>query len=209
MSMSPVVVDLSHYDSVTNLDAVWNAGIRGVIHKATQGTQYDDDKYDNRKPWFEERGFLWGAYHFAQFGNVRAQADNYLRKIKYDGKTLIALDFEEYKRSQMTVDQACQWLEIIRSETGQIPKIYSGAYFLRQVAPKGNAYLSQHKLWVAQYGPKVRMPVGWDHYWLWQYTGDGQGPTPHNIPGIKARGIDLNVFGGKDLAAEWIDLAKP
>ncbi len=36
-----VVIDLSHYNTVTNFSDVKAGGIVGVIHKATEGTKLD------------------------------------------------------------------------------------------------------------------------------------------------------------------------
>ncbi|MGY3459085.1 GH25 family lysozyme M1 (1,4-beta-N-acetylmuramidase) [Bradyrhizobium sp. LM3.4] len=67
--------------------------------------------------------------------------------------------------------------------------------------------MTSHRLWLCQYGPTPRLPTGFENWWLWQYTGDGIGPLPHNVPGIVAGngGIDLNAFDGTvdELAASW------
>ena len=49
-----------------------------------------------------------------------------------------------------------------------------------------------------------RHPLPWEKAWLWQYTGDGVGPLPHNVPGI-GRNMDINHYAGSDeeLAARW------
>src|SRR5262249_33460363 len=64
-------------------------------------------------------------------------------------------------------------------------------------------FFRQHRLWIAHYREKPTLPRGFYGYFLHQYTGDGSGPEPHEVPGIETRGLDLNEFGGEDLAAEW------
>jgi len=42
------MLGLSHHSSVSNLQTVKDAGIWGIIHKATEGTPFKDRKYDAR-----------------------------------------------------------------------------------------------------------------------------------------------------------------
>ena len=41
----PLVIDIYHGDAVKSMKKVYKSGIRGVIHKATQGTNFEDSKY--------------------------------------------------------------------------------------------------------------------------------------------------------------------
>lgn len=204
MAMSPVVVDISHHNKVTSLKAAYDYGIRGIIHKATQGSSMIDNRYHGRKEWAAENGFLWGAYHFADNSPVKAQVANFLATADADEHTLLALDFEPNNRRTMSLSQAKDFLTRAADQTGQRPLLYSGNLLKEQLGTKADAFISTHRLWICQYGPKVKYPPGFKKYWLWQYTGDGMGPTPHNVPGI-GTGIDCNVFGGVDLEKEWVD----
>jgi GH25 family lysozyme M1 (1,4-beta-N-acetylmuramidase) len=50
MSLLNVVVDLSHHNNVNSFQAAKDSGILGIIHKATQGTNFVDPNYDERRP---------------------------------------------------------------------------------------------------------------------------------------------------------------
>lgn len=203
--MTPLVTDLSHHNSITDIKAVYDAGIRGVIHKATEGTYYKDPTYKARRQWALDNGLLWGAYHFAADTDVEKQVDYFLDYADPDGLTLLALDYEENSRTgNMSIAQAKQFLQLVRDKTGQKPKLYGGSLLKAGLGKKADPFLASHRLWIPQYGPKATLPPGWSKYWLWQYTDGNVGPTPHRVPGITGL-VDLNTFGGTDLYSEWVD----
>ncbi|MDQ3746468.1 MAG: glycoside hydrolase family 25 protein, partial [Acidobacteriota bacterium] len=49
MELPNVVIDLSHHNTVTSFQQVKDAGILGVIHKATEGTSFVDPRYTERR----------------------------------------------------------------------------------------------------------------------------------------------------------------
>lgn len=166
-----------------------------------------DRTYASRKKAALAAGLLWGAYHFADNSDVEKQVDNFLSVVKPDDTTLLCLDYEPNGARTMSLAQAKQFLQLVYDRTGQRPVLYSGNLLKEQLTAP-DEFLCRHRLWLAQYGRAPKLPCGWSNYWLWQYTGDGIGPKPHSVPGIKTQGIDLNVFAGNDLAAEWVDKAK-
>ena len=202
-AMVPLVVDLSHHNEVEDWGKVYASGIRGVIHKATQGATYKDPTYTERRAAAKAAGLLWGTYHFADGSDVTKQVENFLSVAGTDPDTLLALDYEPNGKNTMSLVQAKQFLQMVYDKTGQRPVLYSGNLLKEGLKKKADPFFSSHRLWLAQYGPKAKLPNGFTSYWLWQYTGDGIGSLPHSIDGIKGSGIDLNVFGGTDLAAEW------
>lgn len=208
MTMKPTIVDLYHGDEVEDWNSVYAAGIQGVIHKATQGTKIVDKTYASRRTRALKAGLLWGAYHFADDSDVEAQVAHFLEVAQPDDNTLLALDYEPNGQRTMSLAQAKRFMELVYEKTGQRPVLYSGN-LIKETLTKPDPFFNQHRLWLAQYGNSPRLPVGWSNYFAWQFTGDGVGPTPHEVEGISTRGIDLNLFGGKDLAAEWAPNDRP
>mgnify|MGYP003386591729 FL=1 len=103
----PLVLDLYHGDVVTSWDTIHDSGIRGVIHKASQGSSIVDKKYADRKPQAQRAGLLWGAYHFGDGSDVDAQVNNFLSVVGDAKDTLLALDFEPNpKGASMSLSQA-------------------------------------------------------------------------------------------------------
>ena len=93
--INPKVVDLYHGDGVTDFAAAYAFGIRGIIHKATQGTDIADPAYAARRKLAADAGLLWGAYHFNSGDDPALQAKHFLSVAEPDATTLLALDFED------------------------------------------------------------------------------------------------------------------
>lgn len=216
MNIRPMVVDIYHGDTVSDLKATYASGIRGIIHKATQGVDVDDHAYAGRRVTAKGAGLLWGAYHFNTGASVAAQVDHFMRAAAPDAQTLMALDFEDNKVSEMSLSQAVEFLGLLDQKIGRKAWIYSGNRIKELIVHAGaptRTFLGQHPFWLCEYGPKAKLidaygnPLPWPRASLWQFTGDGIGPQPHNVPGISCgAGVDLNTYDGtpEQLAAEWV-----
>lgn len=183
----PYVADFYHGDN-PNFSALKAAGIVGVIHKATQGSDFVDPEYETRKPLAEAKGLLWAAYHFMDTTDVSAQVDLFLKTVGSDVRLI--LDWEEPPvGASPTQEQALEFLTQIQNQTGQIPWLY-GSSLIRTNLPDTFA---QFPLWLAEYGPIAHVPLPWKKYVLWQYTDVG------SIAG------DLSTFDGTNsqLANLW------
>lgn len=200
------VLDLSVHNEVRDLHATRASGVRGIIHKATEGVGFVDRKYAERRKMAKDAGLLWGAYHFANNSPVAAQVEHFLRVADPDENTLLCLDLEDNKRASgnytMSFDQAKEFCQLVFEKTGQRPVIYSGNLLKEYLRGRPDAFIARHRLWLAQYSARAVLPPGFKSYWLWQFSGDGWGGYG-TIPGIPTRGIDVNVFGGVDLEKEW------
>jgi len=218
----PRVADISHYNRVTDLAAAKAFGIRGIIHKASQGLTYRDEEYARRRVMAADAGLLWGAYHFNTGHDVAEQVENFLEAADPDDNTLLCLDFEDNPNSNMSIRQAAQFIELVEQQAGRQVVLYSGNRLKTQIVKADAAtvaVIARCRFWLCQYGPtpKLRddggrpLPFG-EAPWLWQYTGDGKGPAPHSVPGIDIPGhpgIDVNHFFGADdeLDAQWSGVA--
>lgn len=202
-----LVVDLYHGDVVTSFADAAKAGIRGIIHKATQGTKIVDSAYAARRKSATDAGLLWGAYHFATNEDVETQVVHFLSVARADPTTLVALDFEPYSNHTMRLAQARRFLIMVEQKLGRKAVLYSGNLIKEQLGGKADKFFGAHRLWLAQYGPVPKVQRSWKKPWLWQYSADGIGPGPHRVPGIPgANGqLDLNSYDGtpEQLATEW------
>src|SRR6201996_6717162 len=90
------VIDISHLSYVTDFNLMRrHSGILGVIHKASEGGDWVDQTYAERRPQAEAAGLLWGAYHYGSHQYSGAdQAQAFLAAAQPGPKTLLALDFE-------------------------------------------------------------------------------------------------------------------
>jgi len=195
--MLDVVVDISHFQQVSDFAAVKSSGIVGVIHKATQGTGYTDPSYAQHKSAALEAGLLWGAYHFADASDPAAQAQHFLSVTGGDPGTLHILDMEQnYAAGQpeasMTIAQAEQFVTGIFNATGRYPGFYSGSYIKELLGNQHNATLANCWLWLAQYSTSAVVPPAWPYWSMWQYTDGSNGQQP--VAGIG--NCDRSRFNG-------------
>jgi lysozyme len=201
--MKPSVIDISHWQTVDpGFEPAKREGIVGVIHKLTEGSSYVDDTVDARAFLAREAGLLFGVYHFVRPGNMKSQAEFFVNtadKLNLDenGALLYALDHED---PGVSLKQALDFLLAVEELTGKSPVLYSGHVLKEQLADGcEDPRIYNYRLWLAQYSSSPELPKGYDVYWLWQYTDQGQ------LPGI-APAVDLNQYFGDrvdDLIEEW------
>lgn len=208
MIINPKVVDLSHYNDVeyadgryTGFEKLRNAGIVGVIQKATEGSIFVDPLYSRRKKAALAAGLLFGAYHYFTGVSPMDQAEHFLKVAKPDQNTILAVDHEVRGVPLANVAKFC---ETVIDLIGIRPWIYSGFLIKEQMASADDSYWKQYHLWLAEYTVSPTWPAAWDKPTLWQFTGDGKGPVPHSMPGVRGE-IDINSFDGTDeeLKAVW------
>ena len=215
MALRPLVFDMYHGDASEERDGklvdladftkAYAAGYRGVLHKATEGVTFVDPLYKSRRAKAIAAGLKWGAYHFMRPGDVGDQVSFFLKAVGPSAlvpATRYALDYED---DRLALWQAIQWLELIRIATNQTPWIYGGGVIKDQVARGApSPALAQYPLWLAEYSQGDAIPRPWTKFVLWQRSGDGEGPNPHQIPGIGAK-EDVSWFDGSDadLALAW------
>jgi lysozyme len=185
-----VVIDLSHFNTVTSFPNIKSAGIVGIIHKATQATNWSDPTYADRKQQATAAGLWWGAYHFGTNDDGAAQAQYFLSKVNPGPNDLLALDFEENPNSQMTIAQAEQFVTEVFNQTGRYPGFYSDALAGKLLGNNKSAVLANCWFWRAQYGASAPIvPSTWSTWTMWQYTESGP------VNGISAP-CDRDTFNG-------------
>jgi lysozyme len=202
MKINPMVVDLYHGDTVSSFEAARQFGIRGVIHKATEGLTDTDHAYGGRRAAAHDAGLLWGAYHFMRPGDPVAQADHFIDMAEPDEATLLALDHED---PHAPLVSAIMFMRRVEDRIGRAMVLYSGFLIKAQITVgRGDLFLAGRRLWLSHYSTKPAWPATWSAPWLWQFTGDGEGPPPHSVPGLQDK-LDVNSFAGTadELAAQW------
>jgi lysozyme len=205
MAYTNAVIDISHHNGTLDLSIAQNAGIVGVIQKATQGTTFSDPTYHANYAQAQTLGLLWGAYHFGNGDDGVSQADFFLGNVGPEvSTTLLALDFESNKGgSTMSLQDARDFVTHINLITGKWPGLYGGSYLKENLGSQADPTLQNCWLWLAQYGPTAVLPPGWSNWTLWQYL-DGQVvPDPNPIAGISPCDRDYYVGSLADLQAKW------
>jgi lysozyme len=199
--MSDVVIDISHYDTVSqDFAATAKAGIVAVILKATQGTGFVDPTFLARAEEAKAAGLLVGAYHFLDGSDPAAQMAHFLTVANSEaGVDRLAVDFEPYPSSQASSTQAATAVASVYAALGKRPLLYMGRYQISRVSKT----LSMNPLWLPEYGSNPICPPGFSTWMLWQHT-DGQvGSAVVPVPGIGP--CDRSKFAGsvEQLRAWW------
>jgi GH25 family lysozyme M1 (1,4-beta-N-acetylmuramidase) len=225
MSIVPIVADMAHFNPV-NFSQLKEAGFVGVIHKARQGVGIGDPKYAARMAAAKDAGLRWGAYDFATHDDVAKNVAAFLAYARLEPDDSAWLDFEDNAHSQMTGDQAYEFLDRVAQQLGRACGIYGGNR-IRDVDPdtkrpridphdpKWIDMAAAAPLWQCRYIKlqpadnaalfRAIPPIApWTKNFLIQYAADGVGPAPHTAPGLQ-NGADLNAFDGSadELAAAW------
>jgi GH25 family lysozyme M1 (1,4-beta-N-acetylmuramidase) len=201
-----LVVDISHHNKVTSFKKMYDSGIRGVIHKSTQGTGFVDKQYESRRKAATDAGMLWGAYHFADNTDSAKQVEFFLKVAAPDDNTLMALDYEPNGSKTMSLNQAKTFLTKLDDKLGRNNVLYSGNLIKEQLKGKDvDGFWKQHPLWLAHYSKVIKLPSQWPDYFLHQFS-DGV----VNVQGTKVDGltgqVDRNHFQGSEaeLKAQWV-----
>jgi len=205
-----VVIDISHHNG-DKLDfaKAKQAGVVGVIHKATQGVTIKDKRYQTNCRKAKDAGLLWGAYHFGVGGDGSDQADQFLNVVDPDADTLLVLDYEPNPTGMtMTLDQAREFVSHVEAIVGRFPGLYSGHLIKEQLGHihTPDPVFSKCFLWIAQYSQSPApssIPPTWPTWTFWQYTDGNAGSQPHSVSGIGD--CDRNKFNGslKNLKKLW------
>ena len=199
MGLLNAIIDLSHHNTVTSFADAKAAEVVGVIHKATQGTEFTDATYDQHRAAAKGAGLLWGAYHFARRGDIPGQVDHFLSVANLSPDELVVLDFEPNStEGTMSLGEAERFITLVQQRIGRPPGLYSGQSFLTDVVgKKTTTALAQAWLWMARFASiPPTPPPAWQDFALWQYTDGNVGMQPHQVLGIGR--CDRDKFNGDE-----------
>lgn len=221
--MNPIVLDIYHGDiiegqsngSYSGFGKIKAAGYAGIILKATQGINVADPEYAKRVKFLSQYDILPGAYHFNTGDKISSQVDQFFNIAKPTDKTLMAIDFEDNSKSEMTLNELIDFLTLGYAILKRRLWVYSGERIKSLIVhadPTTRNFLALHKFWLSEYGnvPKMIDENGkllpWTNWTLWQRDADGYGPDAHNVPGMITPNDDLSIYNGnaQQLALDWI-----
>ncbi|RMF25759.1 MAG: glycoside hydrolase family 25 protein [Bacteroidetes bacterium] len=184
-------IDVSHYQSLIDWEAVRDAGFAFAFVKATEGQDHADTLFCRNWDEMKRVGILRGAYHFYR-PEVPAlvQAENFLLQVELEAGDLPpVLDVEV--RGEMPDEifwhEVFCWLAVVEHRTGKRPILYTyQKFFNEHLHPR----FADYPLWIARYNRWLRPSLKGRKQWLfWQYGDKGR------VEGIDAW-VDFNVFAG-------------
>lgn len=195
-------IDISGWQSGINLSAV---PADFVIIKVTEGSSYVSPDCDRQYQQAKKAGKLLGVYHYADGGNVQAEADHFLQTCKgYIGEAILCLDWESQGNpafgSRIERTWVAQWLAYVTQKTDIKPLLYCSSSVMGRLTGLGD-----YGFWIAQYANNKATGYQ-DKPWnegayacaIRQYSSCGQ------LPGYSGR-LDLDKFYGDKTA--WLKYA--
>jgi lysozyme len=200
------VIDISHYQGIPSRQSLSDAGIVGVIHKATEGGGSKDATYFAKKDKIKKQyGLKWGSFHYSSGTDPLMQVENYLNYAKPEADEFIALDYEPSSSgTNMTYNQMVEFVELIHQSLNRYPVIYGGRLLRDTLAGVTESVLSKCPLWYSRYAPApIGIPKIWTTWTLWQYTDGNDGPDPHDVDGFGHCDRDTYQGTEQDLLTKW------
>lgn len=197
-------IDVSHYQGEVDWKKIKDYDVDFVYIKATEGSSYVDERFEENKKKLEENGFTYGVYHFFSFDSkAKDQAKHFIETIgDMKGKLTPVIDVEYYgdkikhpPKKKNVQKQLQSMLDILEKEYGVKPMIYSTqSFYIKYLDGDFNDY----PLWIRNV---YFEPV---HKWkIWQYT------DKYKMDGMngKEKYVDANVCKG-DLKELIVDEKK-
>jgi len=197
--MKLLVIDLSHWETVTDWDEVKEMDLDGVYMKATERHNYTDASFNAFRKGFKSIGVPWGAYHFydPRYTGL-VQSKHFTDVLTGDwGGLPPCLDFEpKYIRQadgQLIppppragcLSAIKLFLNDVEIKTGIKPIIYTNPDHIHYLKPVP-AWLLEYKLWIADYKNEMTPDIEpWKSWVMWQFSGAG------HIDGIDGA-VDMN-----------------
>jgi lysozyme len=194
-------IDLSHWRPDVPIKTAKQQGVRFVITKATQGTNFYDDLYEHYRDETKGKGLAFGAFHYWDAKSKPGdQARYFYDHVRDDIDLLPILDVEKYYNEGVLSQAAAaqhiyDTLMAIQEFFGRPAMIYTN-YNSWNVLTGNSPIIAGFALWVASWGgSQPTMPVGANEWVIWQYTNNYQ------IEGYP-KGVDGNRFNGNEAAFE-------
>ncbi len=193
-------IDVSHYQNdkgEINWTKVNNSGNIFSFVKATGGTGFVDDYFDDNMQNGSDVGMLMGIYHFAwpHLYDAEAEAKHFngtASEYLQPGYLRPALDLEkggELGKEKLT-NWVHTWMKYVENETGIQPLLYTRPSFAEENLTDS---IGIYDLWLAHwtYDPESPpdIPSQWKDWDFWQYSDTG------STAGIVGD-VDLDVFNG-------------
>ncbi len=190
-------VDISHYQGEVDMQVLEEQGMWFVIVKATEGSSYVDERFEENWKNVGKTDMFSGAYHFFSFDSSgKTQAENFINTVGDLSEKLIpVVDVEYYGDKEKNppsqkevVRELSEYMHILEEKYGVKPMIYT-TYTVYHRYIKEN--FSDYPLWIRNvyFKPGVDLERKWD---FWQYSDTTE------LDGYrgKEKYIDCNVFYG-------------
>ncbi len=157
-------VDVSHYDGDIDWALVKADGIEFAVAKASESITNLDPTFGTNRQNAKAMGVAFGAYHFFRADDDPVvQANHFLDAIGSveDGEISPVLDLEtaDGQSASTIVSSALTFLEVLETETGRVPIIYTSPSFFTSTLGSPPE-LAGYPLWIAKLGYELSNGAG-------------------------------------------------
>lgn len=196
-------IDVSNWQRDIDWAAVAADDIKFAYIKATGGSGFVDQWFDQNYAGAYEHGIIRGAYHFA-----RPDQSSPVQQARFfvhngggwssDGMTLPPMLDMEYNPSGsdcygLSHSQMVDWIRGFSNEvnrlTGRYPVIYTTTNWWTMCTGNTGAFNDTNPLFIANWGSDPYPLPNWPVHTFWQYTSSGY------VAGIRGE-VDRDVFNG-------------
>ncbi len=183
-------VDISHYQGEIDWESINKQGIDFAYIKATEGSRYIDERFEENRNGISSVDILYGFYHFFSFeSSGEAQAKHFISTVgNLEGCLYPVVDIEYYNSIEPEKDKITNelnvFLKCIEAEYGIKPIIYSTTKFYNEYLSEG---FSGYPLWIRNV-----YFYSFKNWVIWQYT---DRKVLEGYDG-EEKYIDMNVFSG-------------
>jgi lysozyme len=195
-------IDVSHHQGVIDWPRVKGSGQSFAFIKATEGTDFRDERFQDNWRAARASGLVTGAYHFFTFCSPGLlQADHFLAVTLELGEEGLggqvlppAVDIEftgnclSWESLTAIRRELGIFVERLESRTGLQPILYTTLDCLEDLIPPS---LYAHPYWLRSLWGEPRVEASWK---FWQHSALG------DVPGVEGP-VDLNVFAQSQ--ADW------
>ncbi len=220
-----IVIDAYYNNSIDWDKLHTDRRVVGILHKATEGKDFTDPKYQSRKNHAKSLGYKWGSYHLLRKGDPIGQAKFYLEATGTKNRDeIMALDIECTVNSQCGVEnyrvslgEIKSFLKYIEKKTGRLPIFYANQSVVKGLSVKfpNDKLLAKTPLWYARFKAQVTdFPTGiWKTYTFWQFSSEinckAEEKCLYRVPGTLSD-MDINVYNGSPdkLRKHWGNIGK-
>ncbi|MCM1558695.1 MAG: hypothetical protein NC123_04005 [Butyrivibrio sp.] len=187
-------VDVSHYQGEIHWRQMKEQGVDFAFIKATEGSSYVDERYEENRENAQAAGIYVGVYHFFSFDSPPASQAAHFIATAGDMSGLLppVVDIEYYGDKQHNPPEKAEavsglqeLLDALEQEYGVKPIIYT-TYTVYNKYIRGG--FEAYPLWIRNvYYPPVDIGRQWT-FWQYSDTGRLQGT------GGEEKYVDMNVF---------------
>lgn len=180
-----IIIPDPYYQNAFDFDrALADPKIKAVILKAASGLSIDPALRD-RARIARQRGIPFGIYLLGvSAGTPRkpgtdpiAQADLLVRLGRELGATFLALDIEDQRPTDMSLDDAARFVARVHDQTERYPAFYGNKKVANAVAARfgADSIFAKSPLWIAGTKPFAGNRV-WPSFAIWQFGAEWDCP---------------------------------